>query len=675
MHHGCNSLWARRVQTRPALARRGYERRGPAARLVALALIGGVGALGLAVRAEALPAVALTAMLAPAPAAAAEPAGQAAAGGDQAALCAEFEHALDKIVATRGQEGDSARLARLFDSWWRFELADQPEGATFIGHSEHDDQWSDVSPEAFARRRALVPKVVAAAESIDRSRLGEDERLNYDLFLRRARLDAEGSRFPAELLPITQLYGVQQDAPELLSRMPARTVAQYDNILARLRRLPRRIEQTVTLLHRGLAAGVTPPRITLRDVPEQVQALLIEDPAKSPLLAAFAKFPDTVPERDRERLRREAAAALHDDVLPALRALHAYLADSYVPHARESIAMSDLPDGRAWYALNVKVSTTTDLTPEQIHQLGLAEVKRIRALMDQVIASVGFKGSFTDFLTFLRTDPRFYYDDPQALLTGYRDICKRIDPGLIKIFGRLPRLPYGVEPVPAYAEKSQTTAYYEGGSLAGGQAGTFFANTYNLKARPKWGMESLTLHESVPGHHLQISLAAELEGGPEWRRYNDYTAYVEGWGLYAEGLGGELGLYTDPYSKFGQLSYEVWRAIRLVVDTGLHTMGWSRQRAIDYFKANSANTEQDITVEVDRYIVTPGQATAYKIGQLKLRELRAFAEQQLGPGFDERAFHDEVLDSGALPLDVLDARVRAWVAAQAQRTANAARDR
>ncbi|HET9212856.1 MAG TPA: DUF885 domain-containing protein, partial [Thermoanaerobaculia bacterium] len=320
-----------------------------------------------------------------------------------------------------------------------------------------------------------------------------------------------------------------------------------------------------------------------------------------------------------------------------------------------------------------RVSTTTTLTPEQIHQIGLAEVKRIRKEMDALIASTGFKGSFEDFCKFLRTDPRFFYDKPEDLLMGYRDIAKRIDPELIRLFGRLPRLPYGVIPVPSYSEKSQTTAYYEDGSLAAGRPGEFYANTYDLKSRPKWEMEALTAHEAVPGHHLQLSLAQELEGVPEWRKHDDYTAFVEGWGLYAESLGEEIGLYKDPYSRFGQLTYEMWRAIRLVVDTGMHTMGWTRQQAIDYFKANSAKAEHDIEVEVDRYIVWPAQALAYKIGELKLKELRAYAQKELGPGFDVRAFHDHVLGNGAVPLDLLEKNVRAWVAeaktAAAEKTA------
>jgi uncharacterized protein (DUF885 family) len=326
--------------------------------------------------------------------------------------------------------------------------------------------------------------------------------------------------------------------------------------------------------------------------------------------------------------------------------------------------MTDLPDGKAWYAFSVRGHTTTDLMPEEIHQTGLAEVARIRKLMDEVIAATGFTGSFADFLQFLRSDPRFFYDKPEDLLAGYRDIAKRIDPELVKLFGKLPRLPYGVIPMPEHVAKSQLTPYYQPGSAAAGRPGNLFVNASTLKSRPKWEMEVLTAHEAVPGHHLQLALAQELEGIPQWRRYDAYTAFAEGWGLYAESLGGELGLYKDPYSRFGQLNNEMWRAVRLVVDTGIHAKGWTRQQAIDYFKTNTGMTEAVVEEEVDRYIAWPGQALAYKIGELKIKGLRAYSEGELGPKFDVRAFHDQILGSGALPLDLLEKNVKAWVTRQ-----------
>jgi uncharacterized protein (DUF885 family) len=324
--------------------------------------------------------------------------------------------------------------------------------------------------------------------------------------------------------------------------------------------------------------------------------------------------------------------------------------------------MSDLPDGRAWYAFALRVNTTTDLSPEKIHAIGLAEVRRIRGEMDELIASTGFKGSFAEFCRFLRTDPRFFYDRPEDLVAGYRDVTKRIDPELMRLFGRLPRLPYGVKAMEGPGTKSAPSAYYSNGSFSAGLPGWFLVNTYDLKSRPKWDMETLALHESVPGHHLQYALAEELEGLPEWRRWDVYPAFSEGWALYAESLGSELGLYRDPYSRFGRLSAEVWRAIRLVVDTGLHAMGWTRKQAIDYCRATSARPDHDIEVEIDRYITQPGTAPVYKLGELELQELRRYAEKELGASFDIRAFHDQVLGHGQLPLDLLDKSIRGWVA-------------
>ncbi|HSU82574.1 MAG TPA: DUF885 domain-containing protein [Thermoanaerobaculia bacterium] len=575
---------------------------------------------------------------------------------------AEYGKRLEQLSATQGQGSESERLRKLFDLLWEFQMHSSPEYATFVGYPGLNDRWSDLSPESLEFGRRITHVVEGVLASIDRAKLAPAEQVNYDLGVRHVREAIEGEPFHGEYMPVNQVGGPQQGIPQLLSIMPARNLKDYEDIIARLRGVPRVIDQTMALLDRGLKEGITPPKVTLRDVPGEVESLLVDDPLKSPMLKAFQKFPETVPTADRERLTREAVAAFRDQVTPAVRKLHGYLVNTYLPASRESIAMADLPNGRAWYAYQARVSTTTNLTPEQIHQIGLSEVKRIRKEMDELIASTGFKGSFEDFCKFLRTDPRFFYDRPEDLLMGYRDIAKRIDPELIKLFGKLPRLPYGVIPVPSYSEKSQTTAYYEDGSPAAGRPGEFYANTYDLKSRPKWEMEALTAHEAVPGHHLQISLAQELEGVPEWRKHDDYTAFVEGWGLYAESLGSEIGLYKDPYSRFGQLTYEMWRAIRLVVDTGMHTSGWTRQQAIDYFKANSAKAEHDIEVEVDRYIVWPGQALAYKIGELKIKEMRAYAQKELGPGFDVRAFHDHLLGNGAVPLDLLEKNVKAWVA-------------
>jgi len=399
-------------------------------------------------------------------------------------------------------------------------------------------------------------------------------------------------------------------------------------------------------------------------VPTQILDVIPEDPMQSAMLQPFKDFPQDIPAADQDRLRAEAVKIYKEQLVPAYNKLYDFMLKEYLPGARATIAAEALPNGKAWYAYDVRTSTTTNMTPEQIHALGLSEVKRIRAEMDKVIADVKFQGSFDDFTKFLRTDPQFFYTKPEDLLAGYRDIAKRIDPELPRFFGTLPQLTYGVRPVPDYSAKSAPTAYYQGGSMKAGRPGWFFANTFNLPSRPKWQMECLTLHEAVPGHHLQISIAQELGDLPEFRKYEGYTAYVEGWALYCESLGDELGFYKDPYSKFGQLTFEMWRANRLVVDTGMHAMGWSRKQAIDYMKANTGQDDFSATVEVDRYIVWPAQALAYKIGQLKIRELRTYAEHDLGDKFDIRAFHDALLRNGALPLDVLESLMKDWVAQQ-----------
>jgi uncharacterized protein (DUF885 family) len=576
----------------------------------------------------------------------------------------ESARQLEEFPATKGQESESERLQRFFDLWWITGLRLGPEFATYIGVAGFDDRLSDLSPETFELGERITHLELAALSSIDRSRLAPAEQVSYDLALRRLRPAISGESFPGKYLQITQLGGIHQELTFLLPAMPASTVLDFENMLARLRAYPTAVEQTTALLEQGLKAGITPPRVTLRDVPGQVAALLADDPLQSPVLEPFKAIPETIPAAERERLRQEAARIYREQVAPALRKLHGYLADTYVPGARESIAMSALPNGKAWYAHKLRVATTTDLTPEEIHQLGLSEVARIRKEMDALIAATGFAGSFAEFCAFLRTDPRFFYDQPEDLVAGYREIAKRIDPELIKLFGRLPRLPYGVTAMPEAAAQSAPAAYFNSGSLAAGRPGWFLVNTTNLKARPKWSMEALAAHEAVPGHHLQYALVEELGELPEWRRWDIYPVFSEGWGLYAESLGSELGLYKDPYSKFGQLTLEIWRAIRLVVDTGLHTMGWTRQQAIDYCKANSARTEHEIVAEIDRYIAHPAGATCYKIGELKIKELRAYAEKELGPRFDLRAFHDRILGGGQLPLDLLETSVKAWVAEQ-----------
>ena len=587
--------------------------------------------------------------------------------------------AVPMLALANASDGDSSAQAEevkkfraFLDEDWKRAMVDQPEAATRLGFPGENRRWRDKSPQGIELRKKHLRESIATLKTIRREELPEVEKLNYDLYGRFLADLEEGMQYGDDAgggslwMPLNQLGGIQQGAAAILALMPHETVADYEDILTRLEALPSAVEQTLALLQDGLKRGYTPPKITLRDVSKQLADLTPAEPIASALLQPFTVFPAGFPEADRARLTDRAKRLYASAVAPAFQKLREYLAATYIPACRDSIAASALPNGAATYAFRVRFETTTSLTPQQIHEIGLAEVKRIHAEMEKLIAATGFKGSFHEFMEFLRTDPRFYYDKPEDLVNGYRIIAKRIDPELARLFGKLPRLPYGVTPIPEFKAPSQTTAYYQGGAPKVGRPGWYFVNTYKLNARPKWEMEALSLHESVPGHHLQISLAQELEGVPEFRKHAGYTAFVEGWGLYAESLGEEIGMYKDPYSKFGQLAYEMWRAVRLVVDTGMHTMGWTRQQAIDYFRENTGKTDQDVISEIDRYIVWPGQALAYKIGQLKIRELRKEAESKLGVKFDERKFHDAVLENGALPLSVLEAHMKQWIDSQTE---------
>jgi uncharacterized protein (DUF885 family) len=580
------------------------------------------------------------------------------------------------VHVSSSQSSAPSSFRAFLDDDWKYWIAQYPETATLLGYPGHDDKWTDYSPPAIAAREAHLRGVLAKLKGINRGSLAAGDQLDYDLYLDIISTAVDGLKFgydalpvkgviPRDLrMPINQMEGLQQDVLRVFSSMPARTTAEYERIITRLRTLPGLIDQTIALMRAGMAHGATPPRITMRDVAGQVAGQIVDKPLESPLLGAFVKFGSAVPAGDRDRLTRAAADAYEKEARPAFERLRTFIADTYLPACRENVSASALPEGAAMYVHNVRWHVTTGATPKEIHAIGLAEVKRIRGEMDEVMKRAGFTGGYDKFKQFLRTDPRFYYTDAESLLTGYRDIAKRADPELARLFGVLPRNSYGVVKMAEAVAPSQTTAYYEPGSLAAGRPGNMHANTYKLEARPKWEMEALTLHEAVPGHHLQIALAQELVGLPEFRKNSSYTAFVEGWALYSESLGETMGFYTDPYAKFGQLTYDMWRAVRLVVDTGLHSMGWTRQQAIDFFAENAAKTLQDITVEVDRYIVWPGQALGYKMGQLKIRELRTKAEQRLGPKFDVRGFHDLILGQGALPMDTLEARVEAWTQRQ-----------
>jgi uncharacterized protein (DUF885 family) len=569
------------------------------------------------------------------------------------------------VSPAHGEPSDTQRLHELFAERWEAQLRDNPEVATYLGDRRFDDRLTDLSEAAWKRRRAANRETLARIDAIDRAKLSEADRLNYDLFRILAASAVDGDRFPHELVPVNQMGGIYSLLGELAQQIPRDTVRDHENFLARMRSYPRAVDETIALMKRGLAVGLTPPRAIVGGVAELIENQIVEDPAHSPVFElAFSRFRSSIPAGEQARLRKEALEVLRTAVVPALRKLRHFWVEEYYPATRESIAWTSVPDGEAWYAFRVREQTTTDMTPEEIHALGLSEVRRIRNEMESVMKTAGFEGTLDEFFVYLRTDPKFFHQSREELLAAYREISKRIDPELTRLFRTLPRLPYGVVPIPEYSEKTQTTAYYWPGSPEANRPGYYYVNLYDLKSRPKWEMEALSLHEAVPGHHFQIALAQELTDVPLFRRWGTFTAYVEGWGLYAESLGPELGMYTDPYSKFGQLTYEMWRAVRLVVDTGMHAKGWTRQQAIDFFASNSSKPMLDIENEINRYIAWPGQALAYKIGELKIKELRARGEKELGEQFDIRAFHDTLLGAGPLPLSLLEARMNEWISRQ-----------
>jgi uncharacterized protein (DUF885 family) len=554
-------------------------------------------------------------------------------------------------------------LRALFDSEWEYELSEYPTYASSLGDHRFDDRWPDASPAAFERRAAHDREVLARLAVIDPAGLPHQDRVSFELFKRERELRVEGQPFRLWHLVLDQRDGVQS-ADDLADALRFTTLHDYEAWIGRLRALPAYLDQVAETLRQGMAEHIVQPRIAMERVPAQLDKQLVDDPDKSPFFAPLRRWPASLPTSDRDRLVAEARTAIRDGVVPAYRRFRELFVKEYLPACFAEVGAWQLPHGEQAYAYLARLHTTTRLTPLEIHDVGLREVARIRGEMLALAQQIGFKGSLADFFTWLRTDPQFFYPDGPSLFEAYAATAKRVDPLLVRLFRTLPRTPYGVEAIPDAMAPDTTTAYYREPAADGSRAGTFFVNLYQPGSRPRWEMMALTLHESVPGHHLQIALASEQEGLPDFRRHASWTAYQEGWGLYAESLGDELGLYDDPYSRFGRLAYQMWRAVRLVVDTGMHAMHWDRQRAIDYFLSNAPKTELDVINEIDRYIAWPGQALAYKIGELEIQRLRKHAQAELGDRFDVRAFHDVVLRDGAMPLDVLARQVDDWIVAQ-----------
>ena len=567
--------------------------------------------------------------------------------------------------AAAGQTPAAKQLYDLFERSWEAELAADPQSATYLGDTRYNDRWTDLSLAAIEKRVAADRATLESLKAIAREALTPAEQLDYDLFEREYRQRLATAPFKPWLYRIDHQGGIQT-LSEITELLPFQSIKDYEDWIARLNGIGTLVDKHIALLDLAVREGRTQPRVIMQRIPAQLAEQNVAKPEDSPFYAPFLRFPDSIDAARRKQLSSDGLRAIEAVVLPAYRRFTKAFEQRYLPATRDSVGISATPDGTDFYRERIAYHTTSSaLTADEIHAIGLAEVARIRSEMLAIKDRVGFKGSLQEFFVFLRTDPQFYYPTPEALFEAYQAVSKRIDPGLVKLFGKLPRTPYGVRAIPRTSAPNTTTAYYQPPAADGTRPGFYYVNLYRPEVRPKYEMEVLSVHEAVPGHHLQIALAMEQASMPQFRRNAGYTAYVEGWALYSESLGEELGLYQDPYSKFGQLTYDMWRAVRLVVDTGLHSKGWSREQAIEFFKDNAAKTEADIVNEIDRYIAWPGQALAYKIGQLRIQALRREAEQQLGDRFDIRAFHDVVLETGAVPLDVMEGKVRAWIARKA----------
>ncbi|MEP6994868.1 MAG: DUF885 domain-containing protein [Acidobacteriota bacterium] len=552
-------------------------------------------------------------------------------------------------------------LQALFDEEWRFRLEHDPLFATSAGEHRYDDKLPAATHASLDRGAAFAREMLARLKGVDRALLSPEDRVSCDMFARELSDGLAEYEFGVWRIPLNADSGFHTDFADLPGRARLQTVKDYENYIARLNAFPGWVGQQIALMREGLKAGFTLPQVVLEGVDVTMTTHVVTDPEQSIFFEPFRKFPPGAPQSERARLTAAGKAGVMNGAVAGYRTLAEFMKREYVPGARRSISAASLPRGREYYAHLVKAFTTLHVTPDEVFETGRKEVARIRAEMEEVVRKTGFQGNFAAFLNTLRTDPRFYAKTPEELLKQAAFIAKSMDGKLPALFGKLPRLPYGVEPVPAHLAPKYTGGRYVEAPVGGTRAGTYWVNTYALDTRPLYTLEALTLHEAVPGHHLQIALQQEMTGLPEFRRFSGVGAFVEGWALYAERLGLEAGFYKDPYSDFGRLTYEMWRACRLVVDTGIHAKGWTREEAMEYLGSNTALSLHEVQTETDRYISWPGQALCYKMGELKIRALRREAEQALGERFDIRAFHDTVLSNGPVPLSVLEDQVHAYM--------------
>lgn len=566
------------------------------------------------------------------------------------------------------QASRAQRLNALYEQYWEEMLKLNPLQATFQGDPRYNDQLPNFGTAQYrSRMHDFTTKWLARVQAVGSDGLTGQDLLSYEIFVDNAKRGLEGEQFPDWMMPINQMGSIASYGAMFGSGagpQPFKTVKDYDNWLKRAHQLPAIFDTSIANMREGVKAGVVQPRVLMVKVVPQLDALINDDPEKTLFWGPIARMPKSFPAADRERLTKAYRAMISSEVMPAYKRLRTFINDEYLPRTRDTVALEALPNGKAWYAYAVRSSTTTNRTPEQIHELGLSEVARIHGEMEKVIQQVGFKGSLQDFFAFMRTDPRFSFASEDALLTYYRGLEKTINENIPGQFSLVPKSPFEIRPVEAFRAKSAAGGEYQSASEDGKRPGIFYVNTYDLPSRKTWDAEDLFLHEAIPGHHFQISLQQEMGSLPKFRRFGGETAFAEGWGLYAESLGRDLGVYKDPYSYFGYLQNELWRAIRLVTDTGVHSKGWTRDQVIKYMLDNSAESETQATAEAERYIAWPAQALAYKSGELKIKELRRRAEQALGAKFDIREFHAEVLKDGAVPLDVLDAKIDRWIASK-----------
>ena len=567
------------------------------------------------------------------------------------------------LISSCSDNSDENVFEELMQSEWQRGIDENPLYASSMGNLDKNDQWPEYSVEKIQTNYEHDLKILTQLNQLDSDAFSDDNLLNLQLFKDQYINSTELYQFKNFLMPFSHRGGIQLQH-ESAETLPLRSVKHYEDWLSRLSKIDNYIDSHINVAKAGMANNIMPPRILMQRVLDQIKSQAFSTAKDSPFNKAFIEMPSSINIEDKQRIQNEATEIIQKTVIPAYIKLYNFFNSEYLPMCRDSIGINKIPNGAKYYEALTKKFTTTQLHPDEVHQIGLDEVARIKTKMLEIVEEVKWDGSFREFLEYLRSDPQFYFDNPDDLLTEYLATAKRIDPELVNLFSYLPSIPYGIRQIPMESAPDTTTAYYQPPAADGTRAGYYYVNLYRPEVRPKYEIEVLTVHEAMPGHHLQISINMELDL-PKFRKYGGITAFVEGWGLYSEALGYDLGLYKDPYSEFGQLTYEMWRAIRLVVDTGMHYKDWSRDDSINYFLENSAKSKQDIINEVDRYINWPGQALAYKIGQMKILELREKSQNALGEGFDIKEFHYEVLKRGALPLSTLEMYIDEWINSKA----------